>query len=76
MQTTRLRKQGKAVVVTIPDSIAENLDMTTEYTVKMDDHGAITLIPILNNPYKDAEDGEYYEKDVWDEMRPAGKEVW
>lgn len=76
MLTTKLRKQGSSVVVTIPASEAKNLDMNVEYIVRTDKNGNISLIPKLDNPFKKAEPGEYYEKDVWTDMKPAGKEVW
>lgn len=76
MSTTRLRKQGSSIVVTIPAAEAKNLDMTIDYIVSTDEHGNISLVPKLRNPFKDAKFGEYYEKDVWTDIEPAGKEVW
>lgn len=76
MLTAKLRKQGSSVVVTIPASEAKNLDMNVEYIVRTDNNGNISLIPKLDNPFKKAESGEYYEKDVWADIKPAGKEVW
>lgn len=76
MSTTKLRKQGSSIVVTIPAAEAKNLDMDREYIVKTDKHGTITLIPQLENPFKNAEKGEFYEEDEWAEMKPIGKEIW
>ncbi|OJF94691.1 hypothetical protein [Alkalibacterium sp. 20] len=62
MSIAKLRKQGSLcpVVLTILVSEAKKLDMTTEYIVKTDDHGTITLIPKVDNLFKNAEPGEYY----------------
>lgn len=76
MATTKLRKQGSSIVVTIPASEAKKLDMNTEYFVKTNEHGNITLIPKLENPFINAQPGEFYEPDVWADMKPVGKEVW
>lgn len=76
MSTTKLRRQGSSIVVTIPASEVKDLDLNTEYIVKTDEHGNISLIPKLDNPFKNAKPGEYNEEDVWEDMKPAGKEVW
>lgn len=76
MSTTKLRKQGSSIVVTIPAAEAKNLDMDREYIVKTDKHGNITLIPQLENPFKNAREDEFYEEDEWAEMKPVGKEIW
>lgn len=60
----------------IPESIAKYLDLYTEYSVRMDDYGAITLIPIFKNPFKDAKAGEYYEEDVWEDMNLTSNKDW
>ncbi|GAA0365760.1 hypothetical protein GCM10008932_17440 [Alkalibacterium iburiense] len=76
MSITKLRKHGKSVVVTIPANEAKNLNLDVEYNVSTDEHGNISLIPKLENPFKHAKPGEYYEKDVWENMKPVGEEVW
>ncbi|GEK90985.1 type II toxin-antitoxin system PemI/MazE family antitoxin [Alkalibacterium kapii] len=76
MGTAKLRKQGRSVVVTIPSSEAKTLDLTPEYFVKFNEHGTIMLIPKLDNPFKHAKPGEYYEEDIWTDIQPTGIEVW
>jgi antitoxin component of MazEF toxin-antitoxin module len=75
MRTAKLRKQGSSVVVTIPASEAKGIDINSEYIVKKDEHGIIMLIPKLDNPFKNAKPGEYYEEDIWADMKPTGKEI-
>ena len=65
MSITKLRKQGNSVVVTIPAAEAKNLDLNTEYIVHVDEHRNITLTPKIENPFKNAKAGEFYEKEVW-----------
>ncbi|HAJ69804.1 MAG: AbrB family transcriptional regulator [Tetragenococcus koreensis] len=75
METAKLRKQGRSVVVTIPASEAKGIDINSEYIVKKDEHWIIMLIPKLENPFKNAKPGEYYEEDIWEARKPTGKEI-
>lgn len=74
MTSIRLHKQGESIIVTIPASEAKNLDMDKGYSVKVDEKGVITIVPILNNPFTGASEGEFYEPDIWSDMKPAGRE--
>lgn len=69
MTNVRLCKQGESIIVSIPASEAKNLDMDKEYRVKVDDQGVISIVPLLNNPFKSALEGEFYEPDTWSEMK-------
>lgn len=71
----KLRQQGSSVVVTIPAAVAKNLNLDSEYSVKLDDNGTITLIPKLINPFLHGQPGEFYEKDLWEDMKPGGNEI-
>jgi len=75
MGTAKLRKQGRSVVLTIPSSEAKGIDINSEYIVKKDEHGIIMLIPKLKKSFKNAKPGEYYEEDIWANMKPTGKEA-
>lgn len=76
MPKTKLRKQGSSIVVTIPASETKNLEVEKEYYVKTDEHGNINLIPVLDDPYENAKHLEFYEENLWQEMKPVGREIW
>lgn len=76
MTKTKLRKQGNSIVVTIPAKESENLEIEQEYYVHTDENGAITLIPVITDPYKDTEFGEFYDEEIWKETKSVGKELW
>lgn len=69
---SRLRKQGNSIILTIPVSEAENLNLNTEYSVKIDQSGTILLIPKLKNPFVDTDIGQSYEKEIWVEVGSKG----
>lgn len=52
MATTKLRKQGDSIVVIIPATEAENVNLDIEYFVRIDENGNISLIPRLDNPFR------------------------
>lgn len=52
MSTTRLRKQGSSIVVTIPASEAKNLDLDKEYLVKADEQGQVIISQLKSLDYR------------------------
>lgn len=75
MLTTRSRKNGNSIVVTLPISKGIKQEADKEYIVVYGEDETITLIPKLEDPFAQAETGAYYQEDVWEEMPAAGKEV-
>ncbi|SFC10018.1 hypothetical protein SAMN04488102_10340 [Alkalibacterium subtropicum] len=65
MATAKLCKQGDSIVLIIPATEADNVSLDKEYFVRIDGNGNISLITKLDNPFKTAKPGEFYEKDVW-----------
>lgn len=76
MLTTKTRKQGNSVIVTLPADENYPLELQKAYYVTYREDGTIILSPKLEDPFAVAEDGAYYEADQWDGMPSAGEEVF
>lgn len=76
MLTTRTRKNGNSIVVTLPTTKEVKQEADKEYIVVYGKNDVITLIPKIEDPFSDVESGAYYEKDIWEDMTPVGQEVW
>ena len=75
MLTTRTRKNGNSIVVTLPTTKGIKQEIDKEYIVVYGKDDTITLIPKLEDPFANAESGAYYEEDIWKDMPVVGKEV-
>lgn len=75
MLTTRSRKQGSSVVVTLPSDKETKPEANKEYMVVYSEDGTIILVPKIDDPFKDTDTGEFYEEDVWNDLAPGGREM-
>lgn len=75
MLTTRTRKNGNSIVVTLPTTKEIKQEVDKEYIVVYGKDETITLIPKLEDPFANVASGSYYEEDLWEEMLAVGKEV-
>lgn len=76
MLTTKSRKQGSSVVVTLPSDKDNKPETDKEYRVDYSDDGTIILTPKMEGPFANAKEGEFYQEDVWDDMKPRGREMF
>ncbi len=75
MLKTKTRKQGRSIVVTLPSDKGTKIDPDKEYLVSSDPDGTVILVPKIDDPFANVEEGAFYEPDVWEDMKPAGHEV-
>ncbi|MGX7405018.1 hypothetical protein SAMN04487985_10115 [Aerococcus urinaehominis] len=75
MLTTKTRKQGNSVVVTLPVDDEHVIQTQKEYIVTYTESGSIILTPIIADPFQVEEEGIYYEADVWADINQAGEEL-
>lgn len=75
MLTTKTRKQGNSIIVTLPADENYPLETQCEYYVTYTDHGTIILTPKIEDPFLVAEEGAYYEADLWADIPLAGEEL-
>ena len=76
MLTTKSRKQGSSVVLTLPSNNGQKPKTDQEYTVMYSNDGTITLVPKLQDPFSGVSEGEYYEKDEWYDIESGGRELF
>ena len=62
MLTTKSRRQGSSVVLTLPTDNGKKPKVDQEYIVMYSDDGTITLVPKIQDPFSEGPEGEYYEK--------------
>lgn len=62
MTTIKARKQGNSIMITIPSSFG--IKEGEEFFFIKKDNGAIIMIPKIEDPFKNARDGEYYTPDL------------
>lgn len=58
MTTIKVRKQGNSIMITIPSSFG--VKEGEEFFFIKNDNGAITMIPKIEDPFKNAKEGEFY----------------
>lgn len=75
MLKTKSRKEGQALVVTLPQAQVNHLVANRVYRVSYLADGAIVLLPQGPDPFKNLEVGIYYEEDAWDDFSPHGAEL-
>lgn len=75
MLTTRSRKQGSSVVVTLPSDKESKPEINKEYIVIYSEDGTIILVPKIDDPFAASNTGEFYEEDMWDDIAPEGREI-
>jgi len=73
MSTVKARKQGNSIMVTIPSTLG--IEAGEEFFVIKKDNGALTLIPKVEDPFKNAKDGEFYTPEENIEYIPSGNEL-
>jgi antitoxin component of MazEF toxin-antitoxin module len=73
MSTIKARKQGNSIMVTIPSSFG--VKEGEEFFFIKKDNGAIVMIPKIDNPFKIAEDGEYYTPELNVDFVPVKGEL-
>ncbi|EFM70064.1 hypothetical protein HMPREF9505_01697 [Enterococcus faecalis TX0109] len=76
MLTTKSRRQGNSVVLTLPTDNGKKPKVDQEYIVMYSDDGTITLVPKIQDPFSEGPEGEYYEKDEWHDLAPEGRELF
>ncbi|MDR0845897.1 MAG: AbrB/MazE/SpoVT family DNA-binding domain-containing protein [Lactobacillales bacterium] len=69
---TKVRKVGSSLGVILPKNLVTE---GTEFEI-LEVDGTIVLSPKIENFYKVAEEGEFYQSDGFAEVDPAGGEVW
>lgn len=79
MHTTKLRKVGGSIMMTVPPSVLETLELGAGDTVLLSvDDGKLVATPQRRPKYKLAELLETYDvdgDDPWDDMPPVGDEI-
>lgn len=75
MLTTKTRKDGPAIIVTLPKSEEHQIPINKEFIVVYEEQDFITLIPKINDPFSDAETGAFYEVDEWQNFPKDGREL-
>ncbi|MFL2101020.1 type II toxin-antitoxin system PemI/MazE family antitoxin [Mycobacteroides abscessus] len=73
MTTIKARKQGNSIMITIPSSFG--IKEGEEFFFIKKDNGAITMIPKIEDPFKNAQDGEFYDPDLNVDYMPAEREL-
>ncbi len=73
MAIVKARQQGDATIITLPSTL--EIEAGDEFFVIKKDNGAISLIPKTENPFKDAEEGEFYTPEENIDYSPRGNEV-
>jgi len=73
MSKVKARKQGNSIMVTIPSALG--IEAGEEFFVVKKDNGAITMIPKVENPFKNAKDGEFYTPEENIDYSPSGREI-
>lgn len=58
MMTTKVEKQGDAMIITLPESL--KVKDGEEFFIVKKDNGIITLVPKLEDPFDYAENGKSY----------------
>jgi len=76
MLLTKTRKQGNSIIVTLPANDKQKLEAQKEYYVNFQKNGNIVLIPKIDDPFKPAESGTFYESDEWEDMNAIGEEIF
>jgi len=76
MLTTRSRKQGSSVVVTLPSDKESKPEINKEYIVIYSEDGTIILVPKIEDPFASSDIGEFYEEDTWGDIEPKGREMF
>ncbi|MFL2105619.1 type II toxin-antitoxin system PemI/MazE family antitoxin [Desemzia sp. FAM 23991] len=73
MTTIKARKQGNSIMITIPSSFG--IKEGEEFFFIKKDNGAITMIPKIEDPFKNAQDGEFYVPDLNVDYMPTEREL-
>lgn len=76
MLTTKSRKQGSSVVVTLPSEKGAKPEADKEYIVVYSENGSITLVPKIEDPFAGNGFSDMVAEDEWEDMKPAGREIW
>ena len=76
MLTTKSRRQGSSVVLTLTTDKGKKPKVDQEYIVIYYYDGTITLVPKIQDPFSEGPEGEYYEKDEWHDLAPEGRELF
>ena len=58
MMTTKAEKQGNAMIITLPEFL--EVKDGEEFFIVKKNNGIITLVPKLENPFENAENGKPY----------------
>lgn len=75
MLETKTRKEGDSIVVTLPRKDNKILESQKEYYIQYVEDGSIVLTPKIKDPFADqVEEGAYYEKELWSDMKTEGQE--
>ncbi|MGM0214111.1 type II toxin-antitoxin system PemI/MazE family antitoxin [Enterococcus sp. AZ109] len=75
MLTAKTRRQGNAVVITLPTKDNQNPEPNKEYIVEYSKDGTIRLIPRIDNPFAASGIGDFFEEEEWQGLQPKGKEL-
>lgn len=76
MDIVKARKQGNAVMVTLSQKF--HVSVGQEFLIFKEDDGTITLIPRIEDYYRDAKPGEFIDATddkLATEYRPTGAEL-
>jgi hypothetical protein len=76
MLVAKSRLQGSSVVVTLPSDNGKKPLANQEYIVVYSVDGTITLVPKIEDPFRDGEEAEFYESDEWEDLTPEGREIF
>ncbi|MGJ8730960.1 type II toxin-antitoxin system PemI/MazE family antitoxin [Listeria aquatica] len=73
MRTVKARKQGNAIMVTIPSTL--EVAMGEEFYVLQKKNGTLLFIPKVQNHFDQTEEGEFDTPDLnWAYEEPKGRE--
>ncbi|AMV60358.1 Programmed cell death antitoxin MazE [Pediococcus damnosus] len=70
---SKVRKLGNSVAITLPKKL--NVSVGQEFIIVKKENGSITLIPKVENYFKNAKPGEFYTPEINVDYIPSGDEA-
>lgn len=73
METSRARREGNSIIITIPASLG--VADGEEFYIQRSDNGTILLVPKIHDYFAGAKNGEYRQLLEWGDIyAPQGRE--
>ncbi|EHA3993913.1 type II toxin-antitoxin system PemI/MazE family antitoxin [Enterococcus faecalis] len=73
MTSTKTRKQGNSLVITIPATLG--IKEGEEFVILRKNNGSIALIPKVEDFFENASEGEFYLPELAIDYSPSGGEI-